>query len=153
MRPAQASDREAIVALWEEVEALHARLQPKFFRGGVRGERPELRRALAGRDQVLLVAVDAAGQVRGLSRVQIYETPPAPIMVAVRRGHIEEMVVSRRFRRTGCGRALTLASAEWARRRGARQLLLTVWAGNAAAERFYAAMGFSRITQVLGTEL
>ena len=45
------------------------------------------------------------------------------------------------------------AASAWARDRGARQLVLTVWEGNTDAERFYAALGYRRISQVLGTDL
>ena len=45
------------------------------------------------------------------------------------------------------------AATEWARTQGATQLLLTVWAGNDDAERFYAALGYRTISQVLGTDL
>lgn len=106
-----------------------------------------------GPNQTLLVAEDSDGVVCGLARVQIYDTPTEALMVPVRRGHIEEMVVERARRRAGCGRALVEASAAWAKLRGAHQLLLTVWAGNASAERFYAALGYRRVSQVLGTDL
>jgi GNAT superfamily N-acetyltransferase len=45
------------------------------------------------------------------------------------------------------------AATEWARDKGASQLLLTVWAGNDEAERFYAALGYRTISQVLGSDL
>ena len=45
------------------------------------------------------------------------------------------------------------AATAWAREQGATQLLLTVWEGNEAAERLYAALGYRRLGQVLGTDL
>jgi ribosomal protein S18 acetylase RimI-like enzyme len=74
-------------------------------------------------------------------------------MVSQRRGHIETLIVARAQRRRGIGRALMVAATGWARSRGAHQLLLTVWAGNDDAERFYAALGYRTISQVLGTDL
>ncbi len=138
------------MALWDEVEALHARIQPRFFRPVGTGRRGRAR--IAG-DETVLVAEDARGSVCGLLHLRIYDTPRAPLLVSVRRGHVEDLVVARCHRRGGCGRALLEAGTAWARSHGARQLLLTVWDGNAAAERFYAALGYRRISQVLGTDL
>jgi ribosomal protein S18 acetylase RimI-like enzyme len=151
VRPARASDEAALVALWDEVEALHARIQPRFFRRTRSGAR-----RLNGRPsahELVLVAEGAGGAVCGLLHLRLYDTPRAPLLVAERRGHVEDLVVARAQRRSGCGRALLEAGAAWARRQGASQLLLTVWDGNAAAERFYAALGYRRISQVLGTDL
>jgi GNAT superfamily N-acetyltransferase len=74
-------------------------------------------------------------------------------MVRARRALVEELVVDSSHRRRGCGRALLDSVAAWARGRGARQLVLTVWEGNDGAEQFYAALGYRRISQVLGTDL
>lgn len=158
MRPARAADRDALLALWDEAEALHAKLQPRFFRAGKKGSEQlermiRLTRILAARDEALLVAVDPEGAVRGLLHVQLYDTPPSALMVPARRGHLEDLVVAKRSRRRGCGRALMEAGAAWARGRGATELLLTVWAGNARAERFYKKLGYRRLSQVLGTAL
>lgn len=158
MRPARATDREALSELWDEGEALHAELQPRFFRPGPAAARAEerrvlLSRVLASRDETILVALDEEGRVRGLLHVQLYDTPKGALMARVRRGHVEDLVVARQKRRRGCGRALVEAGAAWARERGAEQLVLTVWAGNARAERFYKKLGYRRLSQVLGTDL
>jgi ribosomal protein S18 acetylase RimI-like enzyme len=158
VRPARAADRDALHLLWDEAEALHARLQPRFFRvekkSGEQLERTiRLTRILAARDEALLVAVDDEKAVCGLLHVQLYDTPPSALMVPARRGHLEDLVVAKKYRRRGCGRALMEAGAAWARARGATELLLTVWAGNARAERFYKKLGYRRLSQVLGTAL
>lgn len=157
MRPARAEDREALFALWDEAEALHAEVQPRFFRVGdarrrAAERRARLERAIAARDEALLVAEDRDGP-GGLLHVQIYDTPASAMMVPARRAHVADLIVARRCRRRGCGRALMEACAAWARRRGAVELLLTVWAGNRGAERFYARLGYRRVSQVLGTAL
>jgi diamine N-acetyltransferase len=158
VRSAGEADLDALSRLWHEADELHARLSPGFFR------RPELSRGRqraveALRDaeesghEIILVISDGDGPVCGACHLQIYDTPVGHTMVPQRRGHVETLIVARAWRRRGCGRALMAAATEWARDKGATQLLLTVWAGNEDAEQFYAALGYRTISQVLGTEL
>jgi diamine N-acetyltransferase len=158
VRAADERDLDALARLWHEADELHADLSPGFFR------RPELgrgrQRALeALRDaeesghETILVGVDGKDAVCGACHLQIYDTPVGHTMVSQRRGHIETLIVSRQHRRRGFGRALMEAATLWAKQKGAQQLLLTVWAGNDDAERFYAALGYRTISQVLGTDL
>jgi ribosomal protein S18 acetylase RimI-like enzyme len=158
VRAASDDDLDGLSRLWHEADELHARLSPGFFR------RPELgrgrQRALeALRDseqsahETILVAVDAKDVVCGACHLQIYDTPVGHTLVPQRRGHIETLIVARAHRRRGMGRALMTAATGWARSRGAHQLLLTVWNGNDDAERFYSALGYRTISQVLGTDL
>lgn len=158
MRAADGGDLEALARLWHEADELHARLSPGFFR------RPDLERdrqraeealrdAAESGHEAILVALGDGDAIAGACHLQIYDTPVGHTMVPQRRGHVETLIVSRRQRRRGCGRALMDAATAWARAHGASQLLLTVWAGNEDAERFYAALGYRTISQVLGTDL
>jgi len=144
--------------LWHEADELHARLSPGFFRRpdlarGRQRASEALRDAEESEHETILVAVDGKDVVCGACHLQIYDTPVGHTMVSQRRGHIETLIVARAQRRRGIGRALMSAATEWARSMGAHQLLLTVWAGNDDAERFYAALGYRTISQVLGTDL
>jgi len=161
VRVAGDDDLDALARLWHEADELHARLSPGFFRRPDSG-RGRQRAAEALRDagesehETILVALGKEGArdvVAGAVHLQIYDTPVGHTMVSQRRGHIETLIVARAQRRRGIGRALMAAATEWARGRGAHQLLLTVWAGNDDAERFYAALGYRTISQVLGTDL
>jgi ribosomal protein S18 acetylase RimI-like enzyme len=158
VRAAVDGDLDALGRLWHEADALHAQLSPGFFRHPEAGrgrQRAEaaLRDAAESEHETILVAVDGKSAVAGACHIQIYDTPVGHTMVPQRRGHIETLIVARAQRRRGIGRALMAAATEWARGHGAHQLLLPVWAGNADAERFYAALGYRTISQVLGTDL
>ena len=45
------------------------------------------------------------------------------------------------------------AAAAWARERGAAEIVLTVWAGNAAAEAFYERLGYGVVSRALAKPL
>jgi ribosomal protein S18 acetylase RimI-like enzyme len=96
-------------------------------------------------------AADAA--LAGAVLVRIYDTPDDPSMVARRRAHVEALVVDERHRRMGIGTALMNAATTWARERGAVEIMLTVWAGNADAEAFYERLGYLVISRALGKPL
>lgn len=151
IRRACAGDERALHALLDEAEALHARLQPSLFRK----PRAATRRTLGftRADELWLVAEGEGGAAAGMVRMRLHDSPPQAWMVPARRAQIEDLAVAEPARRRGCARALLVAATEWARAQGATQLLLTVWEGNAAAERLYARLGYRRLGQVLGTDL
>jgi GNAT superfamily N-acetyltransferase len=124
---------------------------PSFFGWAEDRSERALRRALADPREMLLVADD--GQVRGLSHVLLFDTPEGEGRRPMRRAHLDSLVVAANHRRRGVGRALLEASRGWARQKGASQLVLTVWTGNSAAERFYQKLGFTQVSQVLGAKL
>lgn len=151
IRAASATDAAVLAGLWAELDRLHATLQPRFFRAGARGER-FLREALADPQRAILIAESAQVAV-GAVEVRLYDTPSHPLMVQRRRAFVDDLVVAPAARRHGVGRALMEAAQRWARARGAEELVLTVWAGNTEAERFYARLGYRPLNTVLGLPL
>ncbi|HVU49613.1 MAG TPA: GNAT family N-acetyltransferase [Polyangia bacterium] len=151
IRRAREDDWEGARALWGEVDDLHAGLAPAYFRKAARAE-AEWRELLTASDVAVFVA-EEAGRPVGVVSVRVYETPPDPAMVPLRRGHVEMLVVSAAHRRRGVGKALMDEVASWARRQGAAELVLTVWAGNAAAEAFYDRLGYRALSRVLHVRL
>jgi ribosomal protein S18 acetylase RimI-like enzyme len=166
-RPATFADLEALLLLYRENDALHAALQPGFFRaagGPARSERA-LRQALSRRDEALFVACADAGLgsesgprppagwppggVCGLIHLSVYDTPVAPSLVPARRAHVADLIVAAWARRRGHGRRLMERATAWARERGATQVLLTVWTGNEGAAAFYRGLGYQAVNQVL----
>jgi ribosomal protein S18 acetylase RimI-like enzyme len=154
IRRARDEDWEEARALWREADDLHAALAPTYFRRTARAER-EWRELMAAPDTAVFVAEAAGGppRVAGVVCVRVYETPPDPAMVQLRRGHVEMLVVSAAHQRHGTGRALMDEVAAWARRQGAAELVLTVWSGNTAAEAFYDRLGYTPLSRVLHARL
>jgi ribosomal protein S18 acetylase RimI-like enzyme len=154
IRRAREEDWEGARALWREVDDLHAGLAPAYFRKAARGE-GEWRELLGTPDAAVFVAEEPAGTrpIVGVVSVRVYETPPDPAMVPLRRGHVEMLVVSAAHRRRGVGSRLMAEVSAWARRQGAAELVLTVWAGNGAAEAFYDRLGYRELSRVLRARL
>lgn len=153
-RPARVDDFTALSALWREMDDLHARILPSYFRraAGPPKSKGEVETILAAPDETVLVAEDESG-ICGLVHALLYDTPPIPAMTPARRAHVDSLVVRADWRRRGLGRRLMDEIIGWAQAKGASEVVLTVWAGNEAAERFYAALGFAQVNQVLGKSL
>jgi diamine N-acetyltransferase len=153
-RVARVGDYTALAALWRDTDELHARLLPTYFRRapGPPKSLAEVETILAAPDETVLVAEDDAG-LCGLVHALLYDTPPIPAMTPSRRAHVDSLVVRSDARRRGVGSRLMDEITVWARAKGASEVVLTVWAGNVAAERFYAELGFAQVNQVLGKSL
>jgi ribosomal protein S18 acetylase RimI-like enzyme len=149
VRVARRSDRAAITALWAVADRAHAELHPRYFRGD---GRLDARLAEALDRQALareLFVAERGGAVVGFLMVEQLEAARAANSMRGRRAHIDTLVVARDARRLGCGRKLVEAAVAWARARRLEEILLTVWAGNKSAERFYTALGLQPISSVL----
>jgi ribosomal protein S18 acetylase RimI-like enzyme len=152
VRPATLADWSVVQALLREGDDLHADLAPGYFRSG---ERPlgEWRGWLADSATAVLLAESANAAPAGLVVVRVYDTPQSPTLVPRRRGHVETVVVAARHRRRGLGRRLMEEAAAWARGKGAVELVLTTWTGNAAADAFYERLGYRPLSNVLSRPL
>jgi ribosomal protein S18 acetylase RimI-like enzyme len=152
IRRARHDDWSGVESLLREVDELHAELAPAYFRSGARAA-VEWRRLLGDATAAAWVAADGAAGALGFLAVRIYETPPDPTMVPRRRAHLETLVVATRARRRGIGRRLVTTAADWARAQGAVEMVLTAWAGNAAADAFYERLGYRVLSRVLHARL
>jgi GNAT superfamily N-acetyltransferase len=87
----------------------------------------------------VLIADD--GEPRGylLGRLR----PPNPTRPGVAFAELESMFVAAGHRSAGIGEQLVEAFAEWARERGVDALLVSAYAANGGARRFYERAGFA----------
>lgn len=150
VRTAAARDAEILVTLRRQAEAAHARLLPDYFRVS-----PATKTAPAsaspGAGTVTLVAErdDGPGGVLGYVTVKLVETPRDPAMTPRRRAHVDSIVVDEDHRGRGVGTALMQAAGQWARRRGAAELVLTVWSDNRPAEALYRRLGYEPLARIM----
>jgi ribosomal protein S18 acetylase RimI-like enzyme len=150
VRGARPEDWLAVQSLLRELDELHAELVPGYFQAAARTEL-EWGSLLGDSTALALVAIDEVegGSPVGFVSLRLYDTPADPTMVPRRRGHVETLIVNARQRRRGIGRRLLSASADWARARGATEMVLTTWVGNSEADAFYQRLGYRVLSQVL----
>lgn len=148
VREVRPGDGVAIARLRLLSDAQHAASLPDYFRAPAPGARPVPWSSAAQR---VLVAEEAgeAGLIRGYLVLHLVGTPPDPASMPGPRARVDAVVVDPAVRRLGVGRKLMAEAARQARAFGARDLVLTVWRGNEAAEAFYAALGFTPLARVL----
>lgn len=138
IRPAQASDQEALLQLADRLAAFG----PTTRTAGeiTRRERRALSDALAqpSPGSALLVAQHADLGVVGVLLLEgrrDYFTDEA-------HGHIAILAVAHDAQGRGVGRALLAAAEKWGRGQGFRRLTLMVFAANQRAKDFYARQGW-----------
>ncbi|MCM3905807.1 MAG: GNAT family N-acetyltransferase, partial [Pyrinomonadaceae bacterium] len=98
--------------------------------------------SVARRERVVLAAEDAAGTIVGTVQVILDQPENQP-----HRGDIAKMLVHRRVRRQGVGRALLTAAERCALSAGKTLLVLDTVTGS-DAERLYAREGWQRCGQI-----
>ena len=130
---------------------MHAVWHPGYFRKEGRLEDRVLRLLEYTEGRGELVVSVKKGRVVGFIHVEMLE--PKRGSIVGRRAHIDTLVVAPDSRRLGCGRRLVHEGARWAKAHGAAELLLTVWAGNDEAARFYQKLGLVPVSQVMKLEL
>jgi ribosomal protein S18 acetylase RimI-like enzyme len=151
VRPARQGDLRSVAALWAEAEQMHAVWHPGYFRNAGRLDDRVLRLLEDSDGHRELLVCAQRNQVIGFVHVELLDAKRGSGLG--RRGHIDTLVVAPGWRRLGCGRSLVQAAAEWSKLHGASELLLTVWAGNEDAERFYEKIGLQPVSRVMKLRL
>jgi GNAT superfamily N-acetyltransferase len=144
VRTATLGDYEALVGLFDELDELHRRARPDFFRAfpGPARTREQIAQWLRGPGSTVLVA-ESGEDVAGLA--VLLTRPPAFFAGAVPRKVIEldNLVVRADRRGRRIGRQLLVAVIDWSRRQGATHVEVAVHAFNRDARRFYEGFGFA----------
>jgi len=154
IREAAVSDYDGLCALFEEVDALHVANLPHIFRrpdGRIR-EREYVLGLIVDEDVGLFVA-EVEAQPAGLVCAILRESPDIPILVPRRYAVIDNLVVSKAFRRRGIGRALMGRAQQWALAQGADSVELTVWGFNQRAVEFYRHLGFETVSHRMAKQV
>jgi len=152
IEPAMHKDLGAIQALYEQLYARMAQLQPQNFRPA-RQNGEFLMYMMLGEDSDILIAREDGGRALGFALVRCQNTPEYPSFIPRRYAVLMDLAVEESRRRQGVGRALLEAVKAWARERGAEFLELGVLSQNLPAIGLYESFGFSESRRVMELEL
>jgi len=145
-------DLDRVAALWTTITHHHEPLDPVFrMRGDADGELRELLAALQRDPDAVILVYDDAGDLPGMCIVRIDRSPP--IMQEVERAEITDVGVREDARRRGIGRALVDEALAWIRASGVDRVEVQVAVGNTAGQKFWRALGFGDLMDVLHKRL
>jgi ribosomal protein S18 acetylase RimI-like enzyme len=147
-------DYEALLPLFEEIDALHRQHHPERFQepAGPARERAYLLATLADEQQQFLV-VEAGGGLVGFVHVILQEAPPLPIVRPRRLAQIDAIVVKATHRGQGLGRLLMTQAEAWANAQGAASIELGVYEFNHEAQEFYQGLGYTGVYRRMSKNL
>ena len=141
IRKAKPSDLFYVVELWKELMDFHRNLDPFFIRSkdGSDNFLKWVEKQMEIEDAELFVA-DVSGKIIGYSKIQISEYPP--VFEKKQYGMISDVVVAKKYRRQGIGKALFDESKKWFTGKGISRIELRVANVNPVAQGFWEKMGF-----------
>ena len=146
VRMATEADLDALVALNQVVQSLHAALYPEDF--GVEVDAATVRTRFAAlldepRNEVVVATLD--GAVAGYVWIERQVRPPSPFYHRRDRIYVHHLAVALHARRHGVAAALFRHIEQRACAEGVTDLYLESWDANADAHAFFAAQGFTRL--------
>jgi ribosomal protein S18 acetylase RimI-like enzyme len=139
IRPATEQDLPTVMALYDELERHQGGWRVFAPRPTLRAEAEDRYRRAQDDPDTLHVVADDGGELVGtaigwIAAVSSMSDEPAL--------EVANVVVAGPSRHRGVARALVLALADFARRRGARRLVVKTYSENDGAMRFWRALGF-----------
>jgi diamine N-acetyltransferase len=144
IRQAVPQDYEALLPLFEDIDALHRQQHPERFQkpAGPARDRDVFLTALAD-EQVGFFVAEVSGELVGHLHVVVRETPPLPVLKPRHVAYINEIVVKAAYRGRGVGRLLMAQAEAWAKTNGATAIELGVYEFNQEAQAFYRDLGYT----------
>lgn len=133
-----------IVALNQEVQAVHAALIPELFKpfGPATLGEPEIRRLLDAPENIILLAVAAVAPT-GYLYAEVRQRDENAYRYAYDEIYVHHLSVQPLYQRHGVGSALIDAIGGIGRELGIARLALDVWTANASAALFFRKHGFA----------
>ena len=154
IRPASAADANSIALLNEEVQQLHAELEPTFFRADTsHGEVAAFFAAKLSVAEHNIRLAEIEGTPVGYVWFEMQDRPETPFQLARKRIYIHHLSVRKIARRTGVDSALLGAIQSEASAAGITSIVLDTGATNSPALQFFEAQGFSPFNLVLRKRL
>ena len=141
IRPAKASDLEAVKALLTQVNRVHWEGRPDLFRLCRKYTDEEILSIFDDPETPVLIAADEADSALGYAFCVMQDHTKDHHMMPIKTLYIDDLCVFEHARGRGVGRALCQAALALAKERGCYNVTLNVWALNPGAHAFYEKCG------------
>ena len=150
VRSAALGDYHEMCALLAEVDELHRSNLPWMFQRPTAEPRSKefFEQLLNGEDSAVLVA-HSGPELVGVATTLLRSAPDFALFIAQRWGVLDNIAVSKSWRRRGVGTALIRDAERWAERHGANWIELGVYEFNDEARAFYRSLGYSPVSTKL----
>lgn len=144
--PAEGRDEEAILDLWGDLAAYHARLDPAFTpSAGWRAAYAGYLATVLDRQDARVLVARARDRLIGYGVARITLLPP--FFAERRRGFIQDVFTHPDYRRQGIARRLVQDLLAWLREEQVATVELTVATNNAEAISLWESLGFRSYMQ------
>lgn len=150
IRRAKPEDMPDLDRLLYEVHHVHAGLRPDLFRDGGKKYTDKELAALLSDEKRPVFVLEENGKILGYAFCILLNHEKESATTGYLTVYIDDLCVDSATRGKGVGRALYSHVLDFARRIGAYNVTLNVWAGNENARRFYESLGMQ--VQKLGME-
>lgn len=154
IREASEKDYKKIHELFREANVLRHKNRPHVFRGASGSEETKefISGIIANKDAGFFVALKGH-QVIGAILVLVRERSGNSIMVPRLYAWIGDLVVRKKFRRSGIDRSLVEKAHQWSLGKGVSQIELNVWEFNKEAIIFFRMLGYKTIRRTMRCSL
>ena len=141
IREANKNDYNSVSSLVKEVHDLHVEARPKDYKNCENPLGEEEYYEMLGNDRYKIFVVVINNSVIAYTTLKTYEIKNHPILHDRVRIHMDDLCVTKDFRRMGIGKALYLETLEYCEEKNIDKLELNVWGFNKEAINFYKALG------------
>jgi ribosomal protein S18 acetylase RimI-like enzyme len=154
VRAASAADIDDVVRLNRDVQQLHAKLEPSFFKAHIdSGDVAAFFAAKLALPGNHILLADNGNGPSGYLWFELQDRPETPLTLARQRIYIHHLSVQMDARRQGIASALLRQVEAQARIADIATIALDAWAANEPARRFFAARGFTPFNLSFGKSL
>jgi GNAT superfamily N-acetyltransferase len=154
IRLARDTDFEGFCRLVAELDSLHEKNVPRYYRMSSVPPRSKdfFSSLITNPAKAVLLAVQG-DEMAGYLYLEARTEPPVPVLVPMQWANILETVVTKKFQRQGVGKLLMEHARRWAKENGCRDLRLSVFEFNEAAQAFYKSEGFFMRNHIMALPL
>lgn len=149
IRQAVIDDLRELNELNKEIQSLHHKIDPEYFRPADRSDiRGELQALIEDEKSGVLVA-DSKGLLLGFLSYRECSLPKSGLTNEIPMLFIHHMGVKRIFYKQGIGTALMDAVCKIAGEKGIKRVQLDVWSRNSGAKEFFLKSGFKTVNEIM----